>query len=115
MPVTFEMQDNVDQVLKRARPGDRSVLGDMPDQHDGQRLLFRHRHQGGGDLPDLGYPAGRAVDVRRGDGLHRVDDQQARADCIDVAEHGGQICLGGEEEQRADGADPVSAESHLCR
>ena len=37
-----------------------------------------------GDLAYLGDAAGHAVDLAGRDGLHRVDDQQVRADAFDV-------------------------------
>ena len=103
MPVAVEMQDDVDQVLQRPRPGYRAVLGHVPDEHGGQHLLLRHLHQGGGHLADLGNPAGRAVNAGDVDGLYRVDDQQA----------GGQVGLRGKIKLIAHGPDPVSAELYL--
>ena len=89
MPVAVELQDHVDQMLQCPRPGDRAVLGDVADENGGQRPLLRYRHQRGGDLPDLSDAAGSAFDACRGDGLHRVDDQQAGPDNVDMFQHGG--------------------------
>ena len=81
-------------------PGDRPVLGDVADQHGGQRPLLGQRGQRAGDLADLGDPAGHAVDTVGRDRLHRVDDEQARLDRLDVLEQRGEVGLGGEVEVR---------------
>ena len=62
-----------------------------------------HPDERGGHLAHLGDAAGRAVDVGRGDGLDRVDDQQSGPDRVDVAEHRAQVGLGGEEQVRVEG------------
>jgi hypothetical protein len=42
MRVAFEVEHRVDDVLEHARPGDRAVLGDVPDEdHDVPRCLAR--------------------------------------------------------------------------
>ena len=60
-----------------------------------------HRDQRGRDLAGLGDVAGRAVELGRGDRLHRVDDHQVGPDRVDVAEHRRQVGLGGQESVRA--------------
>ena len=64
VPVALELADHVDQVLQHPRPGDRAVLGDVPDQQGGHSAFLRHPDQRGGDLADLGDAAGRAVHLR---------------------------------------------------
>ena len=56
---------------------------------------------------------GDAVDLGAGDGLHRVDDEQVGLDRVDVAEHGRQVGLGGQEEVVAQGADALGPQPHL--
>ena len=58
---------------------------------------------------------GGAVDRVAGDGLHRVDDEQVRRALLDVAEHGRQVGLGGEQQPRAQRADPLGPQPHLGR
>ena len=87
----------------------------MPHQHRAQRPLLGHGHEGGGDLADLGHPAGGALDARRDDRLHRVDDQQYRLHRFHLGQHGGQLCLGGDVEVVPHGTDPVRTQPYLGR
>ena len=115
VPVALEVQHHVDQVLQGTWPGDGPLLRDMPHEHRAQRPLLGHGHQGGGDLPDLGHPAGRALDPGRDDRLHRVDDEQHRLHRVHLGQHGGKFCLGGDVEVVPHGTDPVRAQPHLGR
>ena len=45
MPVALERDDGVDQVLERAGPGERALLGHVADEHGGDRRLLRHVEQ----------------------------------------------------------------------
>ncbi|CAM5701494.1 hypothetical protein SFUMM280S_00790 [Streptomyces fumanus] len=96
MPVALEGQDDVHQVFQQAGAGDGAVLGDMAHQEGGHAALLGGADQRAGDLPDLGHAAGGAVDLGGGDGLHGVEDQQRRLHRVQVAQHGGQIGLGGQ-------------------
>ncbi len=87
VPVPLEVQNDVHQVLQGTRARDGAVLGDMPHQHRAQRPLLGHRHERGGDLADLSHPAGGALDARRDDRLHRVDDEQHRLDLVHLGQH----------------------------
>ena len=111
--LALELQHHVDEVLEHPRAGDAAVLGDVADHHRRDALGLRDPHQGGGDLLDLGHPAGHAVDVGRADGLHRVDDQQLGADLVDVAEHRAEVGLGGEVELVVDRRRAVGPQPHL--
>ena len=53
----------------------------------------------GRDLADLADVAGRPLDLGAGDGLHRVDDDEVGLDRLDLAQHRGEIGLGGEEQR----------------
>ena len=70
VPVALELADDVHQVLERARPGDRAVLGHVPDEHDRHVARLGGLDHGGADLAHLGDPAGGAVHLRGRDGLH---------------------------------------------
>ena len=48
-----------------------------------------------------------------GDGLHRVDDHQVGRHGVDVAEDGGQVGLGGQEERAGHRLDPLGPQPHL--
>ncbi len=109
------MQDNVDQVLKRSRPGDRPVLGYMSYQYRRQDPLLGQADQRRGDLAHLGHAAWRAFDPCRRDGLDRVDDQQRRLHCLDVSEQRGQVSFGRKIEILGDRTDPVGSLPYLSR
>ena len=98
--VALEVEHHVDEVLEDPRAGDRAVLGHVADDHRGDVARLGHPDQRGRDLLDLGDTPGDALDARRADGLHRVDDQQGRAHLLDVAEHGAEVGLGREEAAR---------------
>ena len=98
LPVALEAADDVDQVLEHPGAGDRAVFGDVADEQHRQVALLGDADEGARDLAHLRGLAGRALRHRRRDGLHRVDDQQAGAHGIDVAEDRGQVGLGGEVE-----------------
>jgi hypothetical protein len=111
--LALEVQHHVDEVLEDPRPGDRPVLGDVADDHQGDVAQLRHPDQGGGDLLDLGDASGHAVHVADAHRLHRVDDQQRGLDRLDMAEHRSEVGLGGEVELLPDGVGAVSAHPHL--
>ena len=96
VPVALEGQHHVHQVLQQARARDRAVLGDMADQERGHAALLGGADQRARDLADLGHAAGRAVDLGGGDGLHGVQHEQGGLHRVEVAEHGGQVGLGGQ-------------------
>ena len=113
VPVSLEMQHDVDHVLEGARAGDGAVLGHVADQDRRERALLRVPHQRGGHLTDLGDATRHAVHPWGRDGLHRIDDEQVRPDGLDMAEHRGQIRLRGQEEVLADRSDTVGPQPHL--
>ncbi|CAM5256260.1 hypothetical protein SFUMM280S_05608 [Streptomyces fumanus] len=114
VPVALEGQDDVHQVFQQAGAGDGAVLGDMAHQEGGHAALLGGADERAGDLPDLGHAAGGAVDLGGGDGLHGVEDQQRRLHRVQVAQHGGQIGLGGQVQMVVQGADPVGAQPDLA-
>src|SRR5512144_1782300 len=71
------------------------------------------RDEGGRDLAHLRDAARRPLDVRRGDGLDRVDDEQARAHRVDVDEQRGQVGLRRQVEVRVEGTHAVGAQPDL--
>ena len=108
-----KVEHDVDQVLEQPRAGDRAVLGDVADQHRRDAALLGDPDEGVGDLAHLGDAACGAVDLGWRDGLHRVEDEQARLDGVDLAEDRAEVGLGGEPELGVDGADAVGAQPHL--
>ena len=113
VPLALELDDNVDEVLQQARAGDRPVLGDVPDEQHGDASGLGDMDEARGDLADLGDVAGGPLHLGAGDRLHRVDDDEVGCDRLDLAEDRGEVGLGGEEEGRGHGLDPLGAQPHL--
>ena len=115
VPLALEGDDDVDEVLQQPRPGDRAVLGDMPDEQHGDPPRLGHLDEARGDLTDLPDIAGGALDLRAGEGLHRVDDDEIGPARLDLAEHDGQVGLGGQMQRRGHRLDPLGPQPHLRR
>ena len=110
----FEAEHGIDHMLEHARPGDRSVLGDMTDQHHrgaaflGEPDQFLRR---GAYLAD---GARRAFDQVRMHRLDRIDHQQGGRTALaerrqDIASRGG----GRELHRRRAQPEPPRAQPHL--
>ncbi len=83
MAVALEAEHGVDHVLERARAGQATVLGDVPDQHDGQVALLGLGHQAVRAPAHLDDAARRRAELGIGDGLDAVDDDERRAYLVD--------------------------------
>ena len=114
--LALERQHRVDHMLQHARAGDRTVLGDMADQHQRRAALLGEADQflrGGADLADR---AGRALDQVGVHRLDRIDDEQRGRPPLpqrrqDIADRGG----GGELHRRPAQPQPPRAQPHLIR
>ena len=113
--LALEAQHDVDEMLQRSRPGDRTVLGHVADQQRRHGPLLGDPDQRRGDGSELGDAPGRRVDVVASDGLHRVDHQQVGLNRLDVAQHGRQLHLGGEQQQVLEGAGALATKPDLGR
>lgn len=113
MSVALEGDDHVDEVLENARPCDRAVLGHVPDEEHRHTALFGDLDDRGRDLAHLGDPAGRALDLRTGQGLDRVDDEHMGLDRGHLAEHRREIGLCDEVEVRRHGVDALGTQPDL--
>ena len=67
-----------------------------------------------GDGAGLGDPAGRAVGLRGGHRLDRVDDEQVGAQLVEVPDDGAEVGLGGEVELVVHGSGALGAQPHLA-
>ena len=76
--LALEVDDRVDQVLERLRPGDRAVLGHVADEDDGDPVALGEIHQAQRRFADLADAAGGPVELVDGRGLDRVDDDDDR-------------------------------------
>ena len=113
VPLAVEGDHHVDQVLERARPGDRAVLGDVADEDRRHAAALGDGAERAGHGADLGGAAVGAVDGGGADRLDAVEDQQRGIDRLDVREDGGELRLRREVEVRVQGADPLGAQPHL--
>src|SRR5204862_932072 len=86
MPLAFEIQDGVDDVLERLRPGERAVLGDMAYKKGRDVLSFRGEQQLSRRLADLTDAARGRLELQREDRLHGIDDDKGRLDACDLLE-----------------------------
>ena len=69
MPLALEADHRVDEMLEGLGAGDRAVLGDVPDEDDGDPVPLGQIHQAQGRLADLADAAGRAVELVDGSRL----------------------------------------------
>ena len=80
--LALDRDDRVDEVLEGLGPGDRAVLGHVPDEDDRDALALGEVHQADGRLADLADAAGRAVELVDRRGLDRVDDDERRSHAV---------------------------------
>ena len=74
--IALEIENSIDDVLKRFRPGDRAFLGNVAREKYGRRGLFGKHHELGCDLPHLRNAAGCGFDLFAENGLNRIDDDK---------------------------------------
>ena len=79
MPLAFEVQHRVDDVLERLRTGEAAVLRDVADEERRDVLPLRGEQQLRRRLAHLADAAGRRLELQREDRLDRVDDDAAPA------------------------------------
>ena len=71
VPVAFEVEDGIDDVLEHARPGDGSRLRHVPDEERGYVHAFGEVHQRRGALAHLADRPRRGLDFIR---IQRLND-----------------------------------------
>ena len=96
--VTFplERQHRVDGVLELTRPGQRAVLGDVADEHDGDAAALGLDDELLRALAHLCRRARRRGDSLVGDRLDAVDDDEFGGDPFDGIDDAAQRRLGGD-------------------
>src|SRR5690606_38388419 len=110
---TLEVEDRVDDVLKRLRAGDRAALRHVTDQEDGGAGVLRIPLEPGRALPDLAHVPGRAFQLRRVDRLDRVDDERGRRALVRRREDTVQLRLAEEHDIARPAAQAVGPEPDL--
>src|SRR5438093_548397 len=68
--LALEVEHRANDVLERLGAGDAAALGHMPDHEHGGRRLFGVAHEARGTFAHLADVPGRALQVRREDGLN---------------------------------------------
>ena len=74
--ITFQHEHGINEVLQRAWPGERAVLGDMADEQHGHPLVPGKGAQPGCRLAHLADRTRRAIELIDCHRLDRIDDQQ---------------------------------------
>ena len=110
--VALELQHAVDEMLEHARPGDRAVLGDVPDEERRDAGLLRDPQQPRRRLAHLRDRARRRADLLRPERLHRVDHADGGPLALERGAHGVELRLG-EDLDVVAAAEPRRPELHL--
>ena len=113
MSITVERQNDVDHVLERLRPGDRSVLRHVSDNDQCDPRLFRSSDETGRSLPDLCRTPRSALAPVSPHRLDRVDDDDRIGAALDEGNEIRKASLGGDGQSVDSGPDPPGAQSHL--
>ena len=111
--LALQVEHRVDDVLEHARPGDRALLGHVPDEEDRDVVALRDLEEARGALAELRDAASRGADRVRAHRLDRVDDREGRTCLADRLHDRGQVRLGEERDAGAVDAEAASAELHL--
>ena len=85
--LALEVQDGVDDVLQRFRPGQAAVLRHMADQQGRHVSTLRRKQQVRRRVPDLANAARRGLQLRGKNGLDGVDDDEGWVEPCDLLEH----------------------------
>src|SRR5262245_63505376 len=109
MPLAFEIEDRIDDVLQRLRPREVAVLRDVADKNGRNVLPFRGKQELRRGLAHLSYAAGCRLELDGKDRLHRVDDDQRRFDSRDFLEDAFDARFREEVERRCADAEPIAA------
>ena len=109
MPLAFEIEDRIDDVLKRLRPREVAVLRHVADKNGRNVLAFRREQELRRRFAHLSDAAGRRLELDGKDGLHRVDDDQRRLEPRDLFENALDAGLRQQVERRCADAKAVAA------
>ena len=115
MAVAGQFCHRVDHVFQHLGAGQRTILGDMTDQHGGQRPGLGLSHQSLGRRPDLADRTGRTALGRQVDGLHRIHDEQVGFELIEVGKDRLNGGIAGQPEVVVHGAQPLGPQPNLTR
>ncbi len=102
-------------MLHDSRPGNRPLLGHVPDDEDRHLVLLRKLHDAADALAQLGHRSRRRSQLRGRHGLDRIDDQHSRAIPPGLTEHVLEGCVGEHFETRAFDRETVCPLAHLAQ
>src|SRR5258706_5829141 len=100
-------------MLKYPRPGNRPLLGHVPDEEDWDSDLLGQAHQPRRRFRHLGDAAGAALEARVDNRLDRVDDRQLRGRHPDRLAYRVQVVLGKQKDSRIHRVEPVGPHADL--
>ncbi len=115
MAVPLQVEDDVDHVLQGAGPGDGPLLGDVPNQQNGNPTALGALEQPGDRRPHLGGAAGVAGGVGIVQRLHRVHDRQRRVGRLDHGDAAGQRGLVRDDHPLVEAPHPLRPHRQLGR
>ena len=115
LPLALEGEHRVDQVLERLRPGDRPLLGDVPDQEERRARALGLLHQPVGAVPHLPDRARRRLELVAAQRLDRVDQHRRRRRLRERREQRLEPVLAGDQDGGAAGAEPLGPQPELAR
>ena len=115
VPIALEREHRVDHVLEHPRTGERTLLGDVADEDHRDVSLLGQAHQAMGALPHLSDGTGSGGQLGVEDRLDRVDHDDRGPKLVDMAQHPGEVGLGGQIQPLVQCAQPFGAAAHLLR
>jgi hypothetical protein len=96
--VTFEAQNDIDEVFEQARAGELTVFGDVTNEDDGDVGHLGEIDEFSAAAAELRDAAGSGGDVAAVDHLHGVDDEHARLDFAGLLDDASEVGVVEEEE-----------------
>src|SRR5262249_42646122 len=108
-PLALEVQNRVDDVLQRLRPGEVAVFGDVTDENRRNVLPFRGKQKLRGGFAHLPDAARRRLELDGKDRLYRIDDDERRLEASDFFEDAFDARFRQQVEGRCTDAQPVAA------
>src|SRR5437762_5931760 len=113
MPLAFEIEHGVDDMLERFRAGEVPVLRYVPDEERRDVLPLGFEEQLRRRLAHLPDAAGRRLEFQGEDCLNRIDDHQCRFDPRDLVENPFETRLREEIERRITDGEALAARLDL--
>ena len=113
VPLPFEIQHRVDDVLERFRSGQAAFLGYVSDEEGRDVVPLRREQQLRRGFAHLADAARRRLKFHREDRLHRIHDHQRRFDTRNLFENPLQTRLGEQVQRRPADAEPFAARFDL--